>query len=196
MFFVSRGWLTVCMFVFSIFIGIEQSAAAPVVWTGPTVTFSKLSGADPLLAANQDLVTDDVRLTRNGTQGLLNAAVECDASGCTFSDSSPAGTEWATQLQNPSATVAATNWAALNFVDWETAYGDQGALQSNILSFPAVVHLISDDIYLDLKFSQWGSHGSGGFSYQRSTPVPEPTTAALLLAGICTLCLRRRSTAT
>jgi hypothetical protein len=32
----------------------------------------------------------------------------------------------------------------------------------------AVVHLISADIYIDIKFTSWDSH-SGGYSYQRST---------------------------
>jgi hypothetical protein len=33
-----------------------------------------------------------------------------------------------------------------------------------------VVHLITDDIYIDLKFTSWSSSSSGGgFSYQRST---------------------------
>lgn len=35
----------------------------------------------------------------------------------------------------------------------------------------AVLHLIPNDIYLDIKFLSWGQAGGGGFSYQRSTPV-------------------------
>jgi hypothetical protein len=189
--FVSRASVAVWLYLVSICVVVEQTSAAPVVWSGATLTFSKASGADPLLPANQDHLTDNVRLTRNDTQGLLNAALDCDAFGCIYSDNSPAGTEWATQLQNPSATIAATNWAALNFVDWEVAYGDRRLLVSNIVSFPAVVHLITDDIYLDVMFTQWGAHGAGGFAYQRSTPVPEPTTLLMLVAGVLTMCSRR-----
>jgi len=50
----------------------------------------------------------------------------------------------------------------------------------------AVLHLISDDIYLSIKFTGWGGAG-GSFSYDRSTPtpVPEPSAYALiLLAGL------------
>jgi len=34
-----------------------------------------------------------------------------------------------------------------------------------------VVHLISDDIYIDIKITSWeaGSNSGGGFSYERST---------------------------
>jgi hypothetical protein len=145
--------------------------------------FSKAASVDPLLPANQDRLTSNVQITRGDFQGLLNAAIDCDASSCTYHDSSPGGTEWATPLHNPGATIAATNWAALTFVDWEVAYGDKLFLLSNIISFPAVVHLIADDIYLDLKFDQWGAHSGGGFSYQRSTPVCEPATMALAIVG-------------
>jgi hypothetical protein len=162
---------------------VDRATAAPVIWTGPALTFSKASSVDPLLPANQDRLTDDVWLTRNEIKGLLNATLDCDAFGCTYSDNSPMGTEWATELQNSGATIAATNWAALSFVDWEVAYGDQGLLLNNITSFPAVVHLIADDIYLDLKFTQWGAHSGGGFTYERSTPVPEPGAALLAIGG-------------
>ena len=161
--------------------------------SGPDLRFRIQQGdrADPLLPANQDRLTDNVQLTRGDIKGLLNAALDCDAFGCTYSDNSPKGTEWATELQNSGATIAATNWAALNFVDWEVAYGDRGLLINNITSFPAVVHLIADDVYLDLKFSQWGAHSGGGFTYERSTPVPEPATLWMLLAGILTMCSLR-----
>jgi hypothetical protein len=37
-----------------------------------------------------------------------------------------------------------------------------------------VVHLISDNIYLDLTFTAWGQQGGGGglVSYTRSSPAP------------------------
>jgi hypothetical protein len=53
----------------------------------------------------------------------------------------------------------------------------------------AVVHLITDDIYLSLKFTSWSASGSGGgFSYERSTPgsgpPPPPPTPAITGATI------------
>jgi hypothetical protein len=156
-----------------------QATSAPLVWTGPSIIFSKPAGGDPLVPSNQDRLTDDVAFTRGSFQGLLNADADCDASGCTYQDDSPSGTQWATSLQNPGATITATNWAALSFVDWETAFGDQSHLQGNIVTLPAVVHLLTDDVYLNISFSEWGTHGLGNFTYQRSTPAPEPSTLAL-----------------
>jgi hypothetical protein len=43
----------------------------------------------------------------------------------------------------------------------------------------AVLHLISDDIYLSVKFTAWGGSGTNGFAYTRSTPPP----AAPLMTG-------------
>ncbi len=178
-------WVHCIVVSFVIFSLLSSSASAdPSVWTGPTLTFSKASGVDPLLPENQDHLTDNVQFTRNDFQGLLNASVDCDALECIYSDNSPQGTEWATELQNPGETISATNWAELTFVDWEVAYGDAGLLQQNVTSLPAVVHLIADDVYLDLQFTQWGTHGAGNFEYQRSTPVPEPATIPLALAGL------------
>jgi hypothetical protein len=40
---------------------------------------------------------------------------------------------------------------------------------------PAVVHLITDDVYLDVQFTSW-TQGGGGFSYDRGDgTVPPPT---------------------
>ena len=51
----------------------------------------------------------------------------------------------------------------------------------------AVVHLISDNIYLNLKFTVFGSVGqTAPFAYERSTPalVPEPSGMFLSLIGL------------
>ena len=47
----------------------------------------------------------------------------------------------------------------------------------------AVVHLISENIYLAIKFTFWNSHG-GGFSYQRSTPAAVVTQIPLNIQGV------------
>jgi hypothetical protein len=161
------------------FFGIVGTvAAAPVIWTGPDISFSKASGADPTLAENQDRLTDNVWLTRNNSQGIFNAlptSGDCDGSDCFFNHGlSPAGTLWATSLTSPGEDITASNWSALTFTSWEDSYGASGSLQFNITSHPAVVHLISDDIYLNLTFTAWGSHGAGNFAYTRSTAATSP----------------------
>jgi hypothetical protein len=65
------------------------------------------------------------------------------------------------KLESTGAVIAAPNWAALNFVDWEVAYGDQGFRLINITSFPTVVRRMADDIYLNLQFWQWAPQRGG-----------------------------------
>jgi hypothetical protein len=166
--FGSRASIAVSLSMASIFLLVSDVLAAPVVWTGPTITFSKVGGTDPTLPANQDHLTDNVILTRGSSEGIYNIAKE--SSYDKFSGAqAPADTRWATIVNNPGATITATNFAALNFTSWAAAYGGPGfALSSNITTDNAVVHLVTDDIYLDLNFTQFSSGGS--FAYQRSTP--------------------------
>ena len=131
--------------------------AAPVVWSGPMTNFTEV-GFDPAQTTNQDHLTDRVWITRAATMGIFNAASE----SVFTSFSSPADTEW--------ADGAAANHAQLTFTDWETwAKTIHGGPPSTV-SVPAVVHLISQDIYVDILFTFWGVQ-SGGFAYQRSTPA-------------------------
>jgi hypothetical protein len=150
-----------------------RAVAAPVVWAGPTITFSKEGSADHTQPENQDQLTEDVIFTRAETMGLFNIAVENG-----YGVASPAGTLWATPYNNMEVEVAAANYAALTWDTWTTAYGGMSALMTNIVNSPAVVRIVNDvdtvedDIYLDLMFSEWGTFGSGGqFTYQRSTPI-------------------------
>lgn len=155
----------------------ETAYAVPVVWTGPTLTFTK-TGANPSDVndpANQDRMTANVWLTRAGTGqgGMFNIAKE---SGYDFiTDTSPADTLWATALlpANEGKTIAATNWQQLTFAPWADAYGGRGfTLSGNITTHNAVVKLVTDDIYLNLMFT--GFNSSGFFMYERSTAVAAP----------------------
>ena len=68
----------------------------------------------------------------------------------------------------------------IEFTTWTAAFGNNTS--ANILNHNAVVHLVTDDVYLDLRFTSFQGGGSGGgFAYERSTAVPEP--AAVVLAG-------------
>ena len=141
---------------------------AAQVWPGFNFTFVKPSMAP--LPPPADLITPSVALTRGLSRGLYNAVVEQGYNG-----SGPTDTEWATGLNNPSQTIAATNWQALEFTSWVSAYGGGNVLRFEIEGRPAVVHLITDDIYLDLRFSDWegGTSNGGGFTYTRAVgPLP------------------------
>jgi hypothetical protein len=145
--------------------------AAPQVWSGRTFAFSKAAGANPALAVNQDRIRSNVWITRGSTQGIYNAFSEAGYAHTL----SPAGTTW--------ATGDAVNWPSLTFTDWENWAGGfpPGAVGVN-----AVVHLVADDIYLDIVFDTWGVGvgGGGAFSYHRAvepqgTPVEKTTWGAI-----------------
>lgn len=168
-------------FVFLPCLLIAASAAAQgTVWNGSTITFSNAPGSDWTQPANADHLTDSVWLTRATSQGLFNYFEGGFTSGL-----SPSGTEWA--LGN------LANYASLSYTDWTTCFGGRGNLATTIISTNAVLHLISEDIYLSVKFTYWGGSG-GGFAYTRSTPaaVPEPSAAMLLLAGLAGMSVWRR----
>lgn len=128
-------------------------ARALEVWSGRTHVFTKADFADWTQAANQDRITDGVWLTRADSRGLFNAAQE----GGYFA-TSPAGTEW--------ATGNAADHASLSFLPWV-----QWAMNNppGTVGVDAVVHLIAEDIYLDIRIDAWtGAAGGGGFSYTRA----------------------------
>jgi hypothetical protein len=157
----------------AIALNLVKSINAQTVWSGFTVEFSKAISTDPTLPQNQDRITDNVWLTRAVNKGIFNIRQESEYDQGDFS--SPEGTEWATDLNNPGETIAAENWEDLAFTTWVSAYGGEGSgqLPSRLIGRDAVVHLITDDIYLDLRFTNW-SGGGGAFSYQRAMGAITP----------------------
>lgn len=148
---------------------IESAQSAPVIWNGPNISFTRPSGANWMLPQNQDRITDGVWITRGPTNGLFNASSE---TGFSFGVS-PADTEWAWEFDNPGQTIAASNYQNLVFDQWYFAHN---ANPPSTVNRPGVLHLISDDIYIDIMFTSWGQGTSGGgaFSYVRSTPPVTP----------------------
>jgi len=165
-------------------LAVPSSALATTVWSGPTISFSKVASADPTLEANQDRITDAVWITRGiSGGGIFNAATE----ELFLRGGSPADTEWAWDLAgfNAGLEIAASNYENLEFNEWTTAHGGEGGGPPATVGIAGVVHLISDDIYIDIMFTSWGAMpaAGGSFSYLRST-VPEPDTALLLAIGL------------
>jgi hypothetical protein len=132
-----------------------SASAAPIVWSGPEIAFSKPSGADFTQPQFQDALTPGVVITRANTQGIFNIALEA-----AFSATAPAGTTWATDLNNAGQSISAANYAALSFTTWSLAYLNSPV--TNAVGRAAVVHLVADDIYLDLRFTGFQGGTSGG----------------------------------
>jgi hypothetical protein len=148
---------------------VTQTVSAETVWTGAKITYTQ-PGTDPTQMANQDRLTPNVWLTRASSQGLFNAKTE----GFFTHSVSPADTEWA------DGTTA--NYATLTYTDWNTWAKGVHLGPPTTVSVNAVVHLKSEDIYLDIKFTFWGG-SLGGFAYERSTPgtVSAPTPAVSII---------------
>jgi hypothetical protein len=191
--------LALCLFV------APSSAFAVTVWSGLATGFSKAADTEWSLPQNQDRITSSVFITRALGSGIFNAESESfyTTSGGGLPNVSPAGTEWAWDLMgnNSGLQIAATNWAALVFNPWKTAHSGavagppgSGGGPSATVGIPGVLHVISEDIYIDIKFTSWGqgSGAGGAFSYERAIdPVPEPNTALLISGGLICLGLIR-----
>src|SRR5690349_21529135 len=124
---------------------------ATTIWTGPTTNFVNFSSSD------QDQLTTNVWITRGAFQGIWNTAKE----GGFTAFFSPADTEW--------ADGALTDYASLSYTNWNAWAKYQHGGPPSTVGISAVVHLITDDIYLSITFTDWGVR-MGGFSYTRSTP--------------------------
>jgi hypothetical protein len=147
-------------------------ATAQTIWSGLTKSFVKAASTDPSLPANQDPLTPAVKLTRGSAGGLINIASESFFTPTT----SPALTLWATDLNNAGQTIAATNYQNLTFTNWLDAFGGQHTGGASIPNRAAVVRLVSDNIYLDLKFTSWTTGVGEGYAYLRAEPpAPEPS---------------------
>jgi hypothetical protein len=139
------------------------------VWNGPYITFTKAGGADWTQAANQDRITDNVWITRANSQGIFNIKTEGSYSHFV----SPADTEW--------ATGTLSNYASLSYQSWEAWHG---ARATPPLNADAVLHLISDNIYIGIRFLSWGGSSGAGFSYSRTTAGSLPVTLKSFSASL------------
>lgn len=138
-------------------------ANSQTFWTGPSVKFTKENYANWIDEENQDSLTSNVIITRADERGIFNIAQELSYDN--INGESPIDTEWA----NGSLSDGIEN---LNFTFW----GQTGKPRTQV-GIKKVMHLITDDIYVDIVFTSWtqGAGGSGqtfggGFSYVRSSP--------------------------
>lgn len=151
-------------FTFVLLLLLAVPAQATEIWSGRTFTFTRPPNVDYTQAQYQDRITPQVWITRPGTQGIFN--IHAEAGYTQFV--SPAGTEW--------ATGDAINYASLTFKPWQTWCGSNPPAS---VGTNAVVHLIAEDIYIDIRFDSWGvqTAGGGAFSYTRAVNPAVPVSA-------------------
>lgn len=125
------------------------------VYTGEIITFTKAEGTDPTEEANQDRITDNVWIARGNNGGQIYNAVSESVANQT---DSPLDTEWALG-------TTAEGIESLTFDKFRATIQPK-----DVVGVDLVLHLITDDVYIDLEFTSWtqGNSGSGGgFSYER-----------------------------
>lgn len=133
----------------------ENAGSNRTLWQGAIITFSKPNGGDPNDEANQDRITDRVWITRGNQGQIYNIVSENVASNST----SPAGTAWA------QGTYAIID--DLTFTSFRDAA--PGQKPKNAVSIPMVLHLVEDDVYIEIKITSWAQDKQGGFAYERRT---------------------------
>ena len=185
-----------------IVLAVTPALRAATIWTtGPgDVTFNKPSNSDETDPAFWDKITNSTWITRGNTKGLYNAKTETFFNDVVDPAVSPANTEWAFSGLEGNPTFGygdgAAQYLGLTFDLWEDSLGGTGSLASNIQTLPGVLHIISDDIYIDIQFSFWQQHPGGGFTYLRAaapTATPEPGSLAILVLGAGVLGLKGRA---
>ena len=120
------------------------------VWTGPTTTFAKVDFADWTLPQNQDRLTDNVWITRGDSHGIFNIAMDKRrVMSMTSAPRAPSGLTEPPRTGNRSRFAAWELWAASN--------------PPSTVGQVAVLHLVQDDVYLDIKFLSW----TGGAARRR-----------------------------
>ncbi len=134
---------------------VDETEVDYTIWTGNTLIFTKDNGGDPTLASQQDAITDNVKITRGNTGGqIYNIVTESGYD----KESSPADTEWALGTVN--------DIANLTFESFRAATGGK---PKDVVGQNMVLHLITDDVYISIKFTSWATGKAGGFAYERST---------------------------
>lgn len=135
--------------LFFVFVGYAQE---PVIWSGEKITFSKLALGDA------DELTSNVTLVRGDAGGLYNSVSELGNSA-----SSPEDTQWAYGKTQDDI-------IGLNFGSFRTSIGQGNQGNKPPVGVDLVLHLITDNIYIDIKFLTWET--GGNYTYERSTKEP------------------------
>jgi len=138
-----------------IIVGMAQVSSAQHVWSSAngTTTFTKQAFADWKLADNQDRISDSVWITRASTQSIFN--IRKDTS---YKTDAPSGTMWAFGRTDSFAAHTYKTFVSLS-----------GGSPQGLVGKDLVLHLVAENIYLDVKFLSYAGGNTGGsFSYIRA----------------------------
>ncbi|MGH7941049.1 MAG: Ig-like domain-containing protein [Limisphaerales bacterium] len=149
--------------IFAAIVLANVSSHAQTLWTGPNIIYTHTSAdaQNPTNPASVDQITPGVWITRATGEGLFNAVTQSSygnsgSPGSGTPDGSPSDTEW--------AIGSIDNYGNLSYGSWYAVlHGGQGVDQQ------AVLHLISENIYISIEFTSFISDGT--YTYVRSTPA-------------------------
>lgn len=136
------------LFIVLFFVSFSFASVAQTIWNTGNVNFSQTA------AGQYDAITPQTHL---GRTTVLNNFVCQNVSGG----------------QSCSFNVCNTQWAYGSIANWNTLtynnlYTVNGCTPPDMIGRPMVLHLLSENIYLQVTFNSWTA-GSPSFSYTRTT---------------------------
>jgi hypothetical protein len=132
---------------------LQADINGPVIWNSGNYTFEKT------YPGHADEITSHTHITRLDFGFIFNAVYQSGPSGGGTGCLPVSNIEWALGDVN--------DWASLTFVDYVPI--PDCASAPNIVNLPLVMHLIQENIYLQVTFSYWQQGGGGNFTYTRTT---------------------------
>ncbi len=118
--------------------------ADTMVWSGTEVIFTKSGRTDRTNADKQGHTAENMWIVRSNDQDQVSSEKGGHAPN-SFLTYCLADTEW--------AEGSAEDWQSLNFVPW-VRFADR-VPNDNLAGKDGVLHLIADDIYIDIEFFSW-----------------------------------------
>jgi hypothetical protein len=131
---------------------LQANIKGPVIWNSGSYTFTKTS------PGQADAIGPNTHITRGSNGFIYNSFYQNGPSGSGTGCLPVSNTEWAVGNIN--------DWASLTFVGYVPI---PGCSPPGIVNLPLVLHLIEEDIYLQVTFSYWQGGGGGNFTYTRTT---------------------------